>query len=334
MEKKIKKLRITFLAILLFITVMLLSTSTYAWFTSNRVVTVNTINVHVAASGGLEISTDGQDWKSIIQPDDITGVHNTTYPSSVNQIPYELKPVSTGKEIDNSTGFLKMFYGEATNNTDGDYVLMSQRSIEKEGNGTESDGLFVAFDLFLKVTGEQDIYLSNKSQVTYAGEKNTGIVNATRIAFIDEGTLPDGTDLRQIQALRSGINSTTYIWEPNYDVHTPASVQNAYNTYGIATTTTNAQRIIYDGVISEIPSKDEVLLQKANSTYYPNLFKTVKVDYYTKENFVDYQKVFTLKNGITKIRVYMWIEGQDIDCENNASFGDVEFNVQFTVNPA
>ena len=38
----------------------------------------------------------------------------------------------------------------------------------------------------------------------------------------------------------------------------------------------------------------------------------------------------TLAEGITKIRVYMWVEGQDVDCENNASGTDIGFNLQFT----
>ena len=41
--------------------------------------------------------------------------------------------------------------------------------------------------------------------------------------------------------------------------------------------------------------------------------------------------IFTLSAGITKIRMYMWIEGQDVDCENTASGTDISFNVQFTV---
>ena len=76
-----------YLLILMLITFSALSTSTYAWFTSNRVVTVRTINIHVAASGGIEISADGLNWKAALEPDDIINVHKTTYRSSVNQIP-------------------------------------------------------------------------------------------------------------------------------------------------------------------------------------------------------------------------------------------------------
>ena len=34
--------------------------------------------------------------------------------------------------------------------------------------------------------------------------------------------------------------------------------------------------------------------------------------------------------GVTKMRVYLWIEGQDIDCENNASGGKISFDLQIT----
>ncbi len=30
----------------------------------------------------------------------------------------------------------------------------------------------------------------------------------------------------------------------------------------------------------------------------------------------------------------MWIEGQDIDCENNASYDNIQFDLQLTVNPS
>ena len=46
------------------------------------------------------------------------------------------------------------------------------------------------------------------------------------------------------------------------------------------------------------------------------------------------QKIFALTAGITKVRVYMWIEGQDVDCENNASIGNITLNLQFSKNPS
>jgi hypothetical protein len=312
----------------------MLSPSTFAWFTSNRVVTVNTINVHVAASGGIEISADGANWKAIILPDDLTSVHDTTYPTSKNQMPSQMEPVSTGKDIDGSTGFLKMYYGRTDNNDSGEYILTSTRIIEQEGNGDTNDGKFIAFDLFFKVSNDTVIYLTNNSKVTYLNEEGKGIAAATRIAFVDEGTVPNGTDLETIQALKGATSATAYIWEPNYDVHTASAVANAHDVYGITTTRENATRIVYDGVISEIGSESGILLKDAKSDRYPAFFRRVNIDYFTKQDFTEYQQVFTLRSGITKIRIYMWIEGQDVDCENNASYDDIQFDLQFTVNPA
>ena len=73
-----RKFRIIYLIIILFATAIMFSTTTYAWFTSNRVVTINTINVHVVASGGIEISADGTNWTSV-NGTTITGLKAGTY---------------------------------------------------------------------------------------------------------------------------------------------------------------------------------------------------------------------------------------------------------------
>ena len=331
---RIKKFKLLYLLILFLFTSIMFSTSTYAWFTSNRVVTINTINVHVAASGGIEISADGTNWKSIILPDDITSVHATTYPTSVNQIPYQMEPVSTGKDIDTSTGYLKMFYGLTDSNDIGEYVLTSTRITETEGNGPTNEGKFIAFDLFFKVANDTTLYLTNNSKVEYLNDIGKGIANAVRIAFVNEGTVPSGSDLSTIQRLKGATPATSYIWEPNYDIHSSSAVSNARDVYGIVTTQTGGALLRYDGVINEIAKSNNITLREANSTSHPSLFKTVNVDYSTVKDFTGNKEVFTLQGGITKIRIYMWIEGQDVDCENDASYDDIQFNIQLTVNPS
>lgn len=330
-----RKAKLIYLLILFLFTLTMLSTTTYAWFTSNRVVTVSTINVHVAASGGIEISADGTNWKAVITPDDIIGVHSTTYPTSANQIPYNLEPVSTGLDVDGNNGFLKMYYGTTANNNLGEYILTSSRSVETDSNGPTSDGKFIVFDLFFKVSSDTQVYLTNNSQITYLNvDEGKGIANATRVAFVYEGTVPNGAGVDEIQALKRATSNTVYVWEPNYDIHTSSGVANARNLYGIVTQESNGNRIIYDGLISEINEDANVLLRNTKSSNYPNYFKTVNVSYYTKSNFTEYVPVFTLQNGITKMRIYMWIEGQDVDCENDASYDDIQFDLQLSVNPA
>ena len=329
-----RKLRIVYLTILLIFTFSMFSTTSYAWFTTNRIITIKTIDVHVAASGGIQISTDGNNWKAIITPDEITEAHSTTYPTSVNQIPASLEPVSSGKQVD-TNGFLKLYYGLTNNTMSGEYTLASTRSMEHEGSGAESNGKFIAFDLFFKADNPVDLYLTKESGVTYKDpETSKGIANAFRVAFVNEGNVPDGTNLNTIQALREATDGDAYIWEPNYDTHTVAGVTNARETYEIETTTTNGDRIPYDGIINEFAESDGVTVKTAKSSIYPNLFRRVNVDYYTKNGFTENTQAFSLDRGITKMRIYVWIEGQDVDCENNASYDFISFDLQLSVNPS
>ena len=40
---------------------------------------------------------------------------------------------------------------------------------------------------------------------------------------------------------------------------------------------------------------------------------------------------FEIAEGITKVRVYMWIEGQDVDCIDTASTGkQIDITLKFT----
>ena len=60
-------------------------------------------------------------------------------------------------------------------------------------------------------------------------------------------------------------------------------------------------------------------------------FQRVNIDYYTKNNFDNNVQIFSINSGITKIKVYMWIEGQDVDCENSASGANITFDLQFSL---
>ena len=76
-KTKRSKKKILLLLLLMIMTGVMLATSTFAWFTSNRTVTVEDINVNVAASGGIQISVDGSAWKTIITNADLLGAHST-----------------------------------------------------------------------------------------------------------------------------------------------------------------------------------------------------------------------------------------------------------------
>lgn len=324
-----RKRRLLILLIALFFTTVMFATTTYAWFTANKTVTVSTLTVNVEAQNGIQISADGTNWKSIVQTTDLTGVHDTTYTDSVNQIPATMEPVSTIGNIDED-GHMEMFYGTVGSNAGGQYILTATKETDTEG----TTGKYIAFDLFFKVDAATDIYLTTSSGVRTTNAEDTGIKNASRIGFVVLGNTAAGSSVETIQGLNAGESANKYIWEPNYDVHTAAAVAHARDTYGETTTTTGASQLAYSGVKAEIASENNVLVNTsgatAYTTNYSSYFDTVTVAYSTIAGFSTRQQIFRLQAGVTKVRIYMWIEGQDVDCENNASGGTITYDLQIT----
>ena len=97
-NKKKRNNKIKSLVLLLFLTIVMLSTATYAWFTSNRTVRIDTINVNIAATSGLQISADAANWKALLSNSDLT----TGYSGNTNFVPstgQSLSPVSTAGAV-------------------------------------------------------------------------------------------------------------------------------------------------------------------------------------------------------------------------------------------
>ena len=310
--------------ILLLLLILLLVSSTYAWFTANQTVTISTIDVTIEASNGLQISTDATTWKAIISNEDIT---TNAYTDNANELPESMVPVSTIGTIDEN-GYMEMFKGiVAANETSGEYELTATKAAE----GT---GQFIAFDIFLRVDADTALQLTDASCVKMqADSTDKGIKQASRVAFVIQGNKPVGTDVATLTGLKAVTDSPLYIWEPNSNLHTDAAVSHAFDTYGITTTSDgNAQPIAYYGIKQEIGTAVNLANTAGKDT---TNFAAVSPAYVTEADetgkITAAEDIFTLTAGITKVRMYMWIEGQDVDCENTASGTDISFNVQFTV---
>ena len=321
-KKSKKKVDIRSSILVLLLIAILLIASTYAWFTANTKVTISSLDVHVDAQNGIQISADGTTWKTVLQNEDILPANVTAkYAGNVNQIPTNMEPVSTTGNV--NEGKMDMFYGTVAADATGTWKLTATKETDKQG----TEGKYIAFDMFLKIDQDKTLTLTENSNVVFNSklqEKTTGLENEARVAFVELGHVDTGTDLKTIQGLKAG--TTTYIWEPNYDVHTKDGKQAAFDTYGITTTETGGSIIPYNGIKAAIDAGNAQLLNSNDTNY----FAPVTPTYSTKQARED-TEVFALKAGITKFRVYMWIEGQDVDCENNASGSDISFNVQFSI---
>lgn len=325
-SKKRKKSKKIFIAILMILfTGVILTTSTYAWFTANKTVTVSEIDVNVTTSEGLQISTDAVNWKTVVSNDDITGA---TYTGVTNQLPSttnSIKPTSTIGEVDAATGFMKMFVGEVTSNDAGNYILTATQSTETNSTTT---GDFVVFDLYFQTNAAATVYLTSNSTVASVGTA-TGIQNASRVGFLVQGHATAGTDATAIRALKNDGTVPPVIWEPNYDVHTAAAVKHASDVYSITTSQAGGSKLAYKGIKNDIAAGANIALNSDDATYFgdvtPNIYSTV-----TGIPAAQYERVFDLQAGVTKVRIYMWVEGQDVDCEDNASGGSIAYNLQFS----
>ena len=330
-EEKYLKRRRRFLFIWFFFLTIFMSTITYAWFSSNRIADLQFFDIHVETDGGLEISENAISWKGEITVDELKNAYKT-YPTSLNQVPGIMKPMSSGGYVD-ANGFLNVFYGQADSNGTNSYFLTTYRKIEQRTTEFSNEGDYIAFDVFLKTSAPKSLYLSKDSYVRPNSGETKGIENSARIALINEGTLPIETAVETVQKLKTSSEANVIMWEPNYDVHTAHGVSNARTIYGIETTTTNANVLPYDGVVGTVTNSAKVDIRNANANNYPDLFRRVNVDIYTKSAYDTNNYLFELQPGITKIRIYMWLEGQDVDSENKASQGDITFKIQFTLNP-
>ena len=323
-----KKLNLRSSLLVLLLIAILLIASTYAWFTANTVVTISTLNVHVEAKGGLQISADGINWKTVLSNDDIAPDKLTTYAGNVNQIPTTLEPVSTTGNV--AEGKMDMFYGVVTAATAaddtagiklGDFTLTTSKQVDTKG----TTGKYIVFDAFLKVDTNQPLSLTKNSDVKAdTASDDRGLKNAARVAFVPSTDVAaDGAETKTIQDLVP--NGTACIWEPNDDVHTAPAVSAAKSIYGLDTTPTSAAPLPYYGV--KAVTKKPVPLNYTDEAIFAKVTPSIQ----TTEGNKDTKEVFGLTKGITKVRIYMWIDGQDVDCENNASGSDITYDVQFSI---
>lgn len=340
----IKNTRLAFLIIAFVLTLIGLSTSTYAWFTSNQTVSVQEIDVNVSSGSGIQISTDAVNWKSMITVDDITDSNLSTF--AVNQVPTTsaINPVSTVEEVyATATSYsygLHMFKGTIVNDVnDGTMYLNSTEEIDGSANPN-----YVAFDLYLKLDfketdDDKQIYFTSGTGIT-AGNPNTSIEYAGRMGFVVQGTEASSSAVNTLRGIKG--NEGVYIYEPNYDVHTSNGLANGRDNYNITgyNTANNATAVPYYGLISAFAYNPEATPEPNTETnptitvlgsHDPAKFDEVDPTFKTRVNNNANFEFVELPVGVTKIRVYMWVEGQDIDCENTASGGRIKFNLGFTL---
>ena len=272
--------------------VVALTSVSYAWFTIGNEASVGDIDVNVEAADGMLISADGETWTKSLDLDSLIG-------EGINQLPGEntkLAPVSSAANV--VDGVQEIFYGEK------DTTLLGREAVA----GTE----YLVFDLYVKVDHDKDLSIAQSSTVTDVVGSDTNASLASRVSFVNLGSvLADDNYSAEddLPDLGSDVDTTAVVWEPNSTSH--------------LSTVQASGKVDYKGIASVAePAAEESLGATTLSTD----------DVATSDNTATGGlKVADLEDGVNKIRVYIWLEGQDVDCTNDIAEGAFSVSLDFVV---
>lgn len=333
LKRKILTPRRIVIMILIFFLGVLLIFSSYAWFSTSLNVKIKEFNMIVSKNSGLTISFDAINFDHAVELskeiliDDL----KETYPNHVNQWANNgLVPVSTIGNKDKGSYFFDVYATSGvryhSKKKDNGYIT-SRKVEEKVPRGYNN---YIAFDIFLRnATGSpvaDNLYFDEGTSVfmtSDSDEEMQGLVNSLRIGIVKVGTLPLDANPKDIQNLTCQGSCDAIIFEPNSKAHTMLSRERAAK---------------YDLDLRDEERFPTYAMIKDGGPIYVanNISGSPKLDYnyFALQNTMyeeDFDKpLFTVPNGITKARVYVWIEGQDIDSlETDSSGADLYIDINF-----
>lgn len=350
-KNSLKKIKL--LLFLMLMTIIISLTATYAWFSSQRDVDITGIKLNVEVAESMQISLDGDLWLQSITIDNmrqfygtysVSSTHQANKNDNTNYVPTELKPVSTIGEVAN--GKLQFMKGEAVTSgivTSVTATPCSETDLLKTATITEretgnSNHSYLVFDMYLRnysAKESDNLQLNKDSRIWVSasdtesqegkGKEGTGLENCVRVGFVVyENTADITASSSEIRSLTSsGTNAKVSIWEPNDLEHIQEVIYNS--SRGV---TANATMPTYGIKHSEtaVTLTDIEATSGANiaeqKTMKPTYSKTTGTISATNMTDINNSEIMLQGNKITKVRVYIWLEGQDVDCINTASQGD------------
>lgn len=345
-RKSKRRMNSMFLSLLL--TALLLIMSTYAWFTANKQVSITGITAKVSAANGLQISLDGINWGSSVNIGTGLATAQAAGGNPEAIIPTELVPVSSSGVIKDSKD-IGFYYGDV--NAEGDKLLNVKDMTAKPGH-------YMAFDIYLKNSSSKTEDELNLASGTYVrlgatsddkrGVEDTGLEFSPRVGFLlYSNTAVMSAQQSDIVGLTTADTGKVSFWEPNYNSHI-SSVATSDARLGNSTTSDfKTLALTADAVSTELSNINASSIPDSSTAFsVPTTVRTaanigdgsqIKLATTTAtittsgetETVSDYLKL--KGNAISKVRVYIWLEGQDPDCNDTASTGKyLDFNINLS----
>ena len=306
-EKKKRRKTTLLLIYLLFVMLPLLSASTYTWFSLSKTPKINTMSLYVNVPAGLEITWTpeyenswGQhlDYADYVQSDTV------------------LKPATYADET-------QTFYG-ALFGMDGRISGLSYAlSDEKHTNRNDSSGYYLKMTCYVRTDADVSVSLSRAQGNSGTYLIGTPLWNGEDVLHNDGG---NGAQ----SAVRVGFRITKYdtngtpseepffiIYEPNCDMHAEDS------TDYIPTPSV-------DGSESLVSEHRLIRQTKTQWEEMDPVQKDALIYHYGE--FLDDPFLFNLNEDcMAQIEIYLWLEGQDVDCTNEIGeaaqiFASIQFH--------
>lgn len=324
-------LKMMFIVILSFGTLFIFAS--YAWFSTNLNVKINTFQMSVTKNSGLTISLDGINFDTYVEvsEDVLIDQLKNTYPNNLSQWAASgLSPVSTNGIVDSNSEKFDIYASSGVRYKNMDmkngYIRIA-KTVEEERSNFNN---FIAFDLFFKNSSgspiSDNLYLEKETSISLveeADEEMVGLFNSIRLGFLKIGSVPLDADVNTIQNVSCNNACTSTIYEPNHTSHVGLSVERAQN-YGV--NLVDGEYFPTYGCIKSggpIFVADTVSGSPKLDYNYFKLQQTINND--DLEN-----PLFALPSGITKMRLYLWVEGQDIDSlETDSSGTKIDVSINF-----
>ena len=307
-ERKRQRRTTIRLLYLLLILVPLLSTATYTWFSLSRAPKVNAMALYINTPAGLEITWTPEDEESWGQ--------NLNYAEYADGETI-LKPVTYS---DHENKFYAANFGLDGRMSDIAYALTD----EQNANRDDGHGYYLKMTFYARTDENVSVSLSRAYENSGTYLIGTPIWNGEDILHNDGG---QGAQ----SAVRVGFRITHYdtegqqVGEPEFMIYEPnCSYHIDYNLTGQYVPTASI-----DGTENLI-SEDRLIRQSSTFWYEMDPVQN-GVLLYEYGEFLDDQHLFDLdEDCMAKIEIYLWLEGQDIDCTNEiGKEAQIFANIQF-----
>lgn len=311
MKKTMKKRAFISAIAMLIVSAIVLTSSTFAWFSMAKRVEVETMQLNITSPEGIQISANTNafttkltmgDFKREIAEGQTKLTRFAADTDNTNHFPEVLSPSSTNFGV--AAGELpKFFAGSIDDSGKANAVL-----------ATDATGGYVVFDLFVKLGSACSVYWGES---TLTCTDNADVPTAMRIAMVNCGSGDKETAKTVTSNIKpNGTNRSICMYEVDAYNHTDASgIEDGttYETLGVINP--------YSGVTPSGTNKNIV-----TGTSRVNGYACTRADETSKSNVY-----FNGAEGINRIRVYIYMEGNDVDCANDVAGSTLDVNLVLTI---